>query len=102
MVEGLLRSLLAVYCSVAGVLSVGGVLFSGHELAEALETSGAMSVRTILLALLLLGSLAVTALFAHGISRARRGQVPRGLWVSCVLAGAPMLLLVFAHVAPRV
>ena len=102
MAEGFLRSLLGVYCSVAGVVSVGALLFSGDRLFVALGTRSAMSVQTIFLALLFLGSLAVTGLFAQGISRARSGEVPRKLWVSCVLAGLPMILFVFSVVARRV
>jgi cation transporter-like permease len=91
------RVLLSFYCIVAGLISVSAALFFGGTLWQRLSSEAELSVEAAALCIALLVSLGITGLFAHGISRARSGEVPPKLWLTCLLLGVPfMAFAVFA------
>jgi hypothetical protein len=94
--DAFLRALLGLYCSIAGLISVAAMLASGGAFWEAVHGRPGPSVKSFFLFAVTLALLAVTGLFAQGISRARSGDLPRRLWVGCFLAGLPMVGFVLA------
>jgi len=87
------RLFLSLWCSAAGLISVGVLLHSAHKLWELLREGEALGVFGLFFSLLLCLSLALTGLFARVIFVARYGVVSPRLGRYCLLLGLPFLAL---------
>ena len=87
-----LRLFFSLWCSAAGLISVGVLLHSAHKLWELLQDGKAVGAFGLFLALLLCLSLALTGLFARVIFVARYGVVEPRLARYCLLLGVPFLV----------
>ena len=95
-----LRPIFGLWCIVSGVFSVFGVLQSLHQLSELLSQGNAISWQGLFPVLHLCLSLAITTLFACGISAASSGTMKPRLMLSCFLVGPPFwgsLVWIFLH-----